>query len=141
MQITVTFNSIEEMLEQVKKLEKMQLQAEIGRAAVEDGKEAPKKPEAKKAPAKVEKAAEEPQEKQEAAPAEEKPFPKKEAAETPTKKIGETEIKVLLSDKLKAGKKAQVKELFVEYEVENLSGLLEKHPDKLAEIYEKAEGI
>lgn len=140
MQITVTFNSIEEMLEQMKKLEKMQLQAEIGRAAVEDGKEAPKKPEAKKAPAKVEKAAEEPQEKQEAAPVEEEPAPKTEA-KAPTKKIGETEIKVLLSDKLKAGKKAQVKELFVEYEVENLSGLLEKHPDKLAEIYEKAEGI
>lgn len=63
--------------------------------------------------------------------------------EAPAKKsdIGETEVRVLLSEKLKAGKKAQVKKLFTKYGVEKLSELIEQHPDKLEEIYKEAEGI
>ena len=48
---------------------------------------------------------------------------------------------MLLSEKLKAGKKAQVKKLFTKYGVEKLSKLIERHPDKLEEIYKEAEGI
>lgn len=63
--------------------------------------------------------------------------------EAPAKKsdIDETEVRVLLSEKLKAGKKAQVKKLFTKYGVEKLSELIEQHPDKLEEIYKEAEGI
>lgn len=64
-------------------------------------------------------------------------------AAAPAKKsdIGETEVRVLLSEKLKAGKKAQVKKLFTKYGVEKLSELIEQHPDKLEELYKEAEGI
>lgn len=86
--------------------------------AAQTAQEAPKKPAPKKVPEKVEEA-----------PAAEK------------SDIGETEIKVLLSEKLKAGKKAQVKELFTKYGVEKLSELIEQHPDKLEELYKEAEGI
>ena len=57
------------------------------------------------------------------------------------KSVDESQVKVLLSEKLKAGKKAEVKELFGKYGVEKLSELIEKHPDKLAEFYSDAEGI
>lgn len=117
MQITVTFDSLEEFKEYMG----IESPSKIAQAP----QEAPKKAEAKKAPEKVEK------------PAEEAP------AAAPAKKsdIGETEFRVLLSEKLKAGKKAQVKKLFTKYGVEKLSELIEQHPDKLEEIYKEAEGI
>ena len=124
MQITVTFDSLEEFKEYMG----IESPSKIAQAP----QEAPKKSEAKKAPEKVEKPAEEAPAKQDAAPA---------AAPAKKSDIGETEVRVLLSEKLKAGKKAQVKKLFTKYGVEKLSELIEQHPDKLEEIYKEAEGI
>lgn len=145
MQITVTFNSLEEvnefasrvwiagLTEEKKPLTKEELNKTAMKAeeiinAAEAEKKA-KKEEAKKSSPKEEKPAEEPQEEQTEAPA---------AAEDD---ISESDLKILLSKKLKAGKKAKVKELFEGYGVDSLSGLIEKHPDKIAEAYHKAEGI
>ena len=124
MQITVTFDSLEEFKEYMG----IESPSKIAQAPQED----PKKSEAKKAPEKVEKPAEEAPAKQDEAPA---------AAPAKKSGIGETEVRVLLSEKLKAGKKAQVKKLFTKYGVEKLSELIEQHPDKLEEIYKEAEGI
>lgn len=123
MQITVTFDSPEEFKEYMG----IESPSKIAQAP----QEAPKKSEAK-APEKVEKPAEEAPAKQDEAPA---------AAPAKKSDIGETEVRVLLSEKLKAGKKAQVKKLFTKYGVEKLSKLIEQHPDKLEEIYKEAEGI
>lgn len=120
MQITVTFDSLEEFKEYME----IESPSKIAQAP----QEAPKKSEAKK----VEKPAEEAPAKQDEAPA---------AAPAKKSDIGETEVRVLLSEKLKAGKKAQVKKLFTKYGVEKLSELIEQHPDKLEEIYKEAEGI
>ena len=84
-----------------------------------------------------------------AAPKKEKAAPKKDEGFTDpdpaepmpfeTKaEIDETAVKVLLAEKLKAGKKSEVKELFAKYGVEKLSELIEQHPDKLDEFYAKA---
>ena len=124
MQITVTFDSLEEFKEYMG----IESPSKIAQAP----QEAPKKSEAKKAQEKVEKPAEEAPAKQDEAPA---------AAPAKKSDIGETEVRVLLSEKLKAGKKAQVKKLFTKYGVEKLSELIEQHPDKLEEIYKEAEGI
>ena len=124
MQITVTFDSLEEFKEYMG----IESPSKIAQAP----QEAPKKSEAKKSPEKVEKPAEEAPAKQDEAPA---------AAPAKKSDIGETEVRVLLSEKLKAGKKAQVKKLFTKYGVEKLSELIEQHPDKLEEIYKEAEGI
>ena len=121
MQITVTFDSLEEFKEYMG----IESPSKIAQAP----QEAPKKSEAKKAPEKVEK------------PAEEAPAKQDEAPAAAPSDIGETEVRVLLSEKLKAGKKAQVKKLFTKYGVEKLSELIEQHPDKLEEIYKEAEGI
>ena len=118
MQITVTFDSLEEFKEYMG----IESPSKIAQAP----QEAPKKSE------KVEKPAEEAPAKQDEAPA---------AAPAKKSDIGETEVRVLLSEKLKAGKKAQVKKLFTKYGVEKLSELIEQHPDKLEEIYKEAEGI
>ena len=53
----------------------------------------------------------------------------------------ETDVKVMLADKIKSGKKAEVKALFDEYGVSKLSELIAKHPDKLAEFTKKAEAL
>ena len=123
MQIVVTFNDFEEMEDFAKKvLEKKPLTAaELNESA--------------KKTAEIINAAEakEEAEKQEEAP--EVPFKEDK------KGVDESQVKVLLSEKLKAGKKAEVKELFGKYGVEKLSELIEKHPDKLAEFYSDAEGI
>ena len=149
MQITVTFNSLEEvnefasrvwiagLTEEKKPLTKEELNETAKKAeeiinaaeAKEEAEKKAKKEEAKKPSPKKEKPAEEPQEEQTEAPA---------AAE---EDISESDLKILLSKKLKAGKKAKVKELFEEYGVDSLSGLIDKHPDKIAEAYHKAEGI
>ena len=77
-------------------------------------------------------------------PAEEKPAPEKPAEEKPapeSKKIGETEAKLLLSSKLKAGKKQEVKDLFTKYGVEKLSELISSKPESLPQFYADAEVI
>lgn len=53
----------------------------------------------------------------------------------------ETDVKVMLADKIKGGKKAEVKALFDEYGVTKLSELIAKHPDELAEFTKKAEAL
>lgn len=53
----------------------------------------------------------------------------------------ETEVKVMLAEKIKSGKKAEVKALFEEYGVAKLSELTAKYPDKLAEFAAKAEAL
>ena len=53
----------------------------------------------------------------------------------------EGDLKILLSDKLKAGKKAEVKKLFEKYGVTCLTALFEAQKDNLDAVYEEAEGI
>ena len=140
MQIVVTFNDFEEMEAFAQKvLEKKQpltakelnesakkTEAIINAAeAKEEAEKKAKKEEAKKSSPKTEKPAEE-------APAQ---------SDEPAADVGETEVKVLLSKKLKAGKKAEVKELFGKYGVEKFSELVEKHPEKLGAFYKEAEEI
>ena len=55
--------------------------------------------------------------------------------------VDETSVKVMLADKIKAGKKAEIRALFTEYGVTKLSELIAQHPDKLAEFAAKAEAI
>lgn len=77
-------------------------------------------------------------------PAEE-PTDKAETAKNSVKLMSaaevETSVKVLLADKIKGGKKAEVRALFGEYGVTKLSELMAKCPDKLAEFSEKAEAL
>lgn len=76
--------------------------------------------------------------KAEPAPAEpEQTAPKAEPAE----EVSESDVKILLTAALKAGKKPKVKALFDSYGVSKLSELIEKHSDKLAEIYAAAKEI
>lgn len=159
MQITVTFNNLEEvnefasrvwiagLTEEKKPLTKEELNesakktTEIINAAEakEEAEKKAKKEESKKSSPKTEKPAEEaPAQSDE--PAEELPFAE-DKKEAPAAGVTESQVKVRLSEKLKAGKKAEVKELFGKYDVEKLSELIEKHPDKLDEFYKDAEGI
>lgn len=159
MQITVTFNSLEEvnefasrvwiagLTEEKKPLTKEELNesakktTEIINAAEakEEAEKKAKKEEVKKSSPKTEKPAEEaPAQSDE--PAEELLFAE-DKKEAPAAGVTESQVKVRLSEKLKAGKKAEVKELFGKYGVEKLSELIEKHPDKLDEFYKDAEGI
>lgn len=144
MQIVVTFNNFEEMetfaqklLEKKKPFTAAELtemskdtteiinRAEAREEAEKKAEKATKKAEAKKQP----KAEEEPADKPDT------------TSEEPSEEVSDTDVKILLSEKLKAGKKAEVKELFGKYGVEKLSELIEKHPDKLTEFYKDAEGI
>lgn len=144
MQIVVTFNNFEEMetfaqklLEKKKPFTAAELtemskdtteiinRAEAHEEAEKKAEKAAKKAEAKKQP----KAEEEPADKPDT------------TSEEPSEDVSDTDVKILLSEKLKAGKKSEVKELFGKYGVEKLSELIEKHPDKLAEFYKDAEGI
>ncbi len=138
MKISVEFNSIEEMQAFAREItgEKKPLTikelnetAKVTEAIINAAEE-------KEA---AEKAAKKAAKKEEPAPVEEAPA--KEEAPAATSEITETQVKVLLSEKLKAGKKAQVKELFGKYGVDKLSELIEKHPDKMAQIYKEAEEI
>lgn len=78
------------------------------------------------------------------------PFKEAEPAQTATEIINKAEakieadesaVKLLLADKIKGGKKAEVRALFEEYGVTKLSELISKHPDKLSEIAVKAEAL
>ena len=138
MKISVEFNSIEEMQAFAREItgEKKPLTikelnetAKVTEAIINAAEE-------KEA---AEKAAKKAAKKEEPAPVEEAPA--KEEAPAATSEITETQVKVLLSEKLKAGKKTQVKELFGKYGVDKLSELIEKHPDKMAQIYKEAEEI
>lgn len=140
MKISVEFNSIEEMQAFAREItgEKKPLTikelnetAKVTEAIINAAEE-------KEA---AEKAAKKAAKKEEPAPAPVEEAPAKEEAPAATSEITETQVKVLLSEKLKAGKKAQVKELFGKYGVDKLSELIEKHPDKMAQIYKEAEEI
>lgn len=139
MKITVLFENMQELDEFCNGIAPALARAcrkENAEAATE-AKEAPK---AKKSTSKKAEA-------QEEAKTEEKEAPEESIEHAPDytagagKKVTESQVKVLLSEKLKAGKKAEVKELFGKYGVEKLSELIEKHPDKLDEFYKDAEGI
>ena len=104
--------------------------------------EEPKKAEAKKSTPKKAEAKEEP--KMEAS---EVPFEEEPKADAPAKEEkkaaghSDGDLKLLLSDKLKAGKKTEVKKLFEKYGVTCLTALLEAQKDNLDAVYEEAEGI
>ena len=122
MQIVITLNSYEELEELQAKLAKMVL----GKPAAEEKpkKAAPKK--AEPAPEPV---------------ADPEPEPTPTAEDKPKAEADESAVKVMLADKIKAGKKAEVRALFDEYGVAKLSELTAKYPDKLAEFAEKAEAL
>lgn len=106
--------------------------------AATEAKEAPK---AKKSTPKKAEAQEEAKTEEAEAPAE---APVEEAPAKEEKKAAghsEGDLKLLLSDKLKAGKKAEVKKLFEKYGVTCLTALLEAQKDNLDAVYEEAEGI
>lgn len=138
MKISVEFNSIEEMQAFAREItgEKKPLTIKELNETAKKTEEIINAAEEKEA---AEKAAKKAAKKEEPAPVEEAPA--KEEAPAATSEITETQVKVLLSEKLKAGKKAQVKELFGKYGVDKLSELIEKHPDKMAQIYKEAEEI
>ena len=131
MQIVVTCDSFDELIAAAHKI--LEDHGATAPTACQPGKaadvweEEPKKAPAKKAPAK----------KAEPAPEEEQPF----KAKDPEPAADETSVKVMLAEKIKGGKKAEVRALFDEYGVAKLSELVAKHPEKLAEFAAKAEAI
>lgn len=136
MKINVEFNSIEEMQAFAREiLTWKQLTCQDLNESAETAQDIINKAEAKE-----EKKAKKP----EPAPEAKTEEPKAEAVEEEKPAAGrktESDIKVLFAAKLKAGKKAQVKDLFTKYGVAKLSELIEQNPDKLDEIYKEAEGI
>ena len=123
MQITLTVDSFDELFHAA-------LQILNIKGPIDEVLPASEKPKKAAAPKKVKK--EEPAEWEDPDPNDPVPFETKEA------EVDETAVKVLLAEKLKAGKKADVKALFAEYGVDKLSELIEQHPDKLDEFYAKA---
>ena len=109
--------------------------------STETAQEAPKAPEAKKSTPKKTEAQEEAKTEEAEAPAE---APVEEAPAKEEKKAAghsDGDLKLLLSDKLKAGKKTEVKKLFEKYGVTCLTALFEAQKDNLDAVYEEAEGI
>lgn len=119
MQIVVTCDSFEELIAMARKVLEDHGAAPAPVKAADAVEEEPKKAPAKKAAAKKA----EPEE-----PAE-------------NKAVDETSVKVMLAEKIKGGKKAEVRALFDEYGVAKLSELAAKHPEKLAEFAAKAEAL
>lgn len=128
MQIVVTCDSYEELIAAAKQILEGRIAEGSPRKAdpEQDAKPAPKK---EKAPKKLE------PDPEPAAEAEAKGEAKDGADVT------ESDVKVLLAEKIKSGKKAEVRELFAEYGVAKLSELMAKCPDKLAELAKKAEAL
>lgn len=128
MQIVVTCDSYEELIAAAKQILEGRIAEGSPRKAdpEQDAKPAPKK---EKAPKKLE------PDPEPAAEAEAKGEAKDGADVT------ESDVKVLLAEKIKSGKKAEVRELFAEYGVAKLSELMTKCPDKLAELAKKAEAL
>ena len=128
MQIVVTCDSYEELIAAAKQILDGRIAEGSPRKAdpEQDAKPAPKKEKASKK-------------------LEPDPEPAAEAEAKGEAKDGadvtESDVKVLLAEKIKSGKKAEVRELFAEYGVAKLSELMTKCPDKLAELAKKAEAL
>jgi len=71
---------------------------------------------------------------------EELPFKDTKPAE---KQIGHDDVKAILGEKVKSGKKAEAAEIFKSYNVKKLSEFEETYPEpeKLAELYQKLEEL
>ena len=143
MKITVEFNSLQELDEFCNGVVIAPGLAQKAREEnAQQPQEEPKKAEAKKSTPKKAEAKEEP--KMEAS---EVPFEEEPKADAPAKEEkkaaghSDGDLKLLLSDKLKAGKKTEVKKLFEKYGVTCLTALLEAQKDNLDAVYEEAEGI
>lgn len=140
MKITVLFENMQELDEFCNGIAPALARAcrKENAEAATDAKEAPK---AKKSTPKKAEAQEEAKTEEAEAPAE---APVEEAPAKEEKKAAghsEGDLKLLLSDKLKAGKKAEVKKLFEKYGVTCLTALFEAQKDNLDAVYEEAEGI
>lgn len=138
MKITVEFGSIEEMMASIKDLEKLALQAEIGKASIEGNNEAAKYVEAgQKITEELNKgndqSLEEMVEKQAEKPKKEKKA--KEPEEAP--KVDAVEVRKLLTKVNKAAGKNMAKEWIAELGHEALTDVTEA--DELAQLKAKAE--
>ena len=142
MKITVEFNSLQELDEFCNGVAIAPALAKKVSTSAETAQEAPKAPEAKKSTPKSTKAQDEAPAKANVQETEEEPkadAPAKEEKKAASHSDGD--LKLLLSDKLKAGKKTEVKKLFEKYGVTCLTALLEAQKDNLDAVYEEAEGI
>ena len=143
MKITVEFENLQELDEFCNGVAIAPALAKKVSTSTETAQEAPKAPEAKKSTPKKAEAQEEAKTEEAEAPAE-APVEEAPAKEEKKKKAAghsEGDLKLLLSDKLKAGKKAEVKKLFEKYGVTCLTALFEAQKDNLDAVYEEAEGI
>ena len=141
MKITVEFENLQELDEFCNGVAIALALAKKVSTSTETAQEAPKAPEAKKSTPKKAEAQEEAKTEEAEAPAE---APVEEAPAKEEKKAAshsDGDLKLLLSDKLKAGKKTEVKKLFEKYGVTCLTALLEAQKDNLDAVYEEAEGI
>ena len=142
MKITVEFENMQELDEFCNGVAIAPALAKKVSTSTETAQEAPKAPEAKKSTPKKAEAQEEAKTEAVEPPQgvdNEEPIPAKE--EKKAAGHSEGDLKLLLSDKLKAGKKAEVKKLFEKYGVTCLTALFEAQKDNLDAVYEEAEGI
>ena len=142
MKITVEFENLQELDEFCNGVAIAPALAKKVSTSTETAQEAPKAPEAKKSTPKSTKAQDEAPAK--ASVQETEKDPKADAPAKEEKKAAghsDGDLKLLLSDKLKAGKKTEVKKLFEKYGVTCLTALLEAQKDNLDAVYEEAEGI
>ena len=142
MKITVEFENLQELDEFCNGVAIAPALAKKVSTSAETAQEAPKVPEAKKSTPKSTKAQDEAPAKANVQETEEDP--KADAPAKEEKKAAghsDGDLKLLLSDKLKAGKKTEVKKLFEKYGVTCLTALLEAQKDNLDAVYEEAEGI
>lgn len=142
MKITVEFENLQELDEFCNGVAIAPALAKKVSTSTETAQEAPKAPEAKKSTPKKTEAQDEAPAKANEQETEEDP--KADAPAKEEKKAAghsDGDLKLLLSDKLKAGKKTEVKKLFEKYGVTCLTALLEAQKDNLDAVYEEAEGI
>lgn len=142
MKITVEFENLQELDEFCNGVAIAPALAKKVSTSTETAQEAPKAPEAKKSTPKSTKAQDEAPAKANVQETEEDP--KADAPAKEEKKAAghsDGDLRLLLSDKLKAGKKTEVKKLFEKYGVTCLTALLEAQKDNLDAVYEEAEGI
>lgn len=140
MKITVEFDNLQEIDDFCNGILIAPGLAQTARQEREDATEQPKKTEVKKSSPKKEKAQEEAKAEPDEAPAE-GPEPVEEKEEKAATEHSDSDLKMLLSDKLKAGKKKEVKALFDKHGVSCLTDLLEKESDNIDAIYAEAEVI
>ena len=142
MKITVEFENLQELDAFCNGVAIAPALAKKVSTSTETAQEAPKAPEAKKSTPKSTKAQDEAPAKANVQETEEDP--KADAPAKEEKKAAghsDGDLRLLLSDKLKAGKKTEVKKLFEKYGVTCLTALLEAQKDNLDAVYEEAEGI